>query len=149
MNNRTVLTNSADETRALGASLVKALKQTNIIALHGELGSGKTTFVQGLAKELGIKKRITSPTFIIVRKYEVRSMNYEGGFENLYHIDLYRLEDDAQMNNLGLSEIIEDSGNLVVIEWAEKMGELLSKHRIDVRFEYLDEGKRKISITDC
>lgn len=166
---QTVITNSAEETKALGASVVKNLQGVNVIALHGELGSGKTTFVQGLAKGLEIKKRIISPTFIIVRKYEVpqpysssesgsagesRSNNSRPALPagrqarmiHFFHIDLYRITSESELEGLGIREIIEDPNNLVAIEWAEKMGEMLPKRRIDIHFEYIDEDKRKIII---
>ena len=159
MKKKTVITNSAEETKAFGASLVKNLQGVNVIALHGELGSGKTTFAQGMAAALGIKRRIISPTFIIVRSYIVKSdkparnTSVAGGqkvkSKNLFHVDLYRIQSESELEGLGIMEIVEDQENLVVIEWADKMGELLPEKRIDIRFEYIDEEKRKISITDC
>lgn len=168
MNKQTVITNSAKETKALGASVIKNLAGANVIALHGELGSGKTTFVQGLAEEFGIKKRIISPTFIIVREYKIpphysssevprsgtksrsnSSRQVEDPVRartiNFYHIDLYRIETAKEIESLGLLEIIDDPENFVIIEWAEKMGELLPEKRIDIKFEYINDEKRKIT----
>jgi len=120
-----------------GVSLPK--KSAYVIALYGDLGSGKTTFVQGMAKGLGIKRRIISPTFVIIRSYQVYSLYF-------YHIDLYRVEGVDNIKGLGLEEIINDHHNIVAIEWAEKMGDLLPKKRWDVGFEDLGEDERRITI---
>lgn len=103
------------------------------------MGAGKTTFVQGLAKGLGIKRRITSPTFIIVRSY---------GEENFYHIDLYRIESDKDIEGLGIEEIFKDSKNIIAVEWPEKVEKLIPVNRTEIHFEYLDENRRKITIKD-
>lgn len=118
-----------------------------MIALYGELGSGKTTFVQGLAKGLGVKQRIISPTFIIIRTYKLKSQNSNRktttqNSKLFYHIDLYRIVNDIK--GLGLEEILENPQNVVAIEWAERLGDLLPKERWDLYFKYLDEEKRKI-----
>jgi len=114
-----------------------------IIALTGELGSGKTTFVQGLARGLGIKKRVLSPTFILMRQYAIRYMPYA----NFYHVDLYRVENEKDVRGLGLSEIWSNPENIVAIEWAEKIKKILPKKRIDIRFNYLNNNQRKITIS--
>jgi len=142
--NKVIITSLKEETQQVGEDLVSNLKDKNIIALYGDLGSGKTTFVQGLAKGLGIKKRIISPTFVLVREHRI--MNQESRIMNLYHIDLYRIENVSEIKNLGLEEIMNDRNNIVAIEWAEKMGSLLPKKRLDIRFKYMDENKREIFI---
>ena len=104
------------------------------MCLYGQLGSGKTTFCQGFAKGLGIGGRLLSPTFIIVRRYELpNNQNF------LYHIDLYRVN-GKDLSNLGLEEIFADSSALVLVEWAEKLGALMQKRRIDVHFSAEDDG---------
>ncbi len=132
-----MVTKSAQETQKLGEKIGAQLKGGEVLALYGELGSGKTTFVQGLAKGLGIKERILSPTFVMIREY--------GDF---YHVDLYRIEDEGEVKRLGLEEIWGDSGNIVAIEWAEKVKNLLPEERVDIYFEFLDKKKRKIVIKD-
>ncbi|OGH21625.1 MAG: tRNA (adenosine(37)-N6)-threonylcarbamoyltransferase complex ATPase subunit type 1 TsaE [Candidatus Levybacteria bacterium RIFCSPHIGHO2_01_FULL_41_15] len=155
------ITNNSKETQRLAESfifrseiLLRRTKTPRVFALFGELGSGKTTFVQGLAKGLGIKKRIISPTFIIVRNYKIRNKIYDlpagkAGlrFKNFFHVDLYRLESKNDIEGLGLEEIINDSENIIAIEWAEKIKSLLPKNRYDIRFEHLSQNKRKIIIT--
>lgn len=133
------ITKSFQETQALGEKFAKDLKGGDMLALYGDLGSGKTTFAQGLAEGLGIEKRIISPTFIIVRSYKLRA----GSF---YHIDLYRIEREKDIEGLGIEEIMNDPKSIVTIEWAEKLGNGLPKKRIDIKFEYVDEDKRRITI---
>jgi tRNA threonylcarbamoyladenosine biosynthesis protein TsaE len=143
------ITNIFGETQRLGEEFAKDIVKRHppgvvLIALHGELGSGKTTFVQGMAKGLGITRRIISPTFVVVRGHRIR--NKESRIKNFYHIDLYRIENEKDIKGLGLEEIINNPQNIVAIEWAEKMEGLLSSKRWGVRFEYLSENKRRIVI---
>jgi tRNA threonylcarbamoyladenosine biosynthesis protein TsaE len=110
------------------------------LAFSGGLGAGKTTFIQGLAEGIGIKTKITSPTFILMRKYE-------GKFD-FYHLDLYRIEDNVEdeVRNLGLFDLFHDSKNIIAIEWAEKM-ENLPKETVWIKMENIDDERRKIEIT--
>ncbi len=147
MNDKNIfITNSFKETQNLGKKLAKTLKGGELVALYGNLGGGKTTFVQGLAMGLGIKRRIISPTFIIIRTYDLRPKTKDQRLTTFYHVDLYRTETTADIRGLGVDEIIGNSNNIVVVEWAEKMRELLPKQRIDIYFEYLDENKREITV---
>jgi tRNA threonylcarbamoyladenosine biosynthesis protein TsaE len=136
---QTTITNSFEETQKLGFDLAKTLKGGEVLCLHGDLGSGKTTFVQGLAKGLGVTQRIISPTFIIMRTYEINSKFF-------YHVDLYRIESEKDIEGLGLFEIMQDKLNIVAIEWSEKIEHLLPSKRIDLFFDYIDKDKRKIII---
>ncbi|HKC14973.1 MAG TPA: tRNA (adenosine(37)-N6)-threonylcarbamoyltransferase complex ATPase subunit type 1 TsaE [Patescibacteria group bacterium] len=140
---KTVITNSAEETQKLAEDLVQHLDK-NFIALFGNLGSGKTTFTQGMARGLGIEERVISPTFIIVREHKIKIQNSELRIENFYHIDLYRIQSNLGIEGLGLEEIIDDSKNIVVVEWAEKIKYILPKKRLEIYFEYLKKDKRKI-----
>lgn len=146
-----MVTKSAQETQKLGQKIADNLsfdklssKKGRVIALYGELGSGKTTFIQGLAKGLEIKERILSPTFIMMRQYPITS--HQSLTTNLFHIDLYRIEDEKDIRELGLQEIWNDPKNIVAIEWAEKIKKVLPKKRIDIYFEYLEDDERKIII---
>lgn len=139
MQQQTFITKNFQETQELARKFAKELRSGDVVALYGDLGGGKTTFVQGLAKGLGIEKRIISPTFIIVRSYKLRA----GSF---YHIDLYRIEREKDMEGLGIEEITNDPKSIVTIEWAEKLGNRLPKKRWDIKFEDLGEDKRKIII---
>jgi len=126
--------------------LIKSIKgkSAKVFALTGDLGSGKTTFVQGFAKGLGTSARIISPTFILMRKYLVPGNK----FLNFYHVDLYRLEGDTENEviNLGLTDIWKNPENIVVIEWAEKIKNIIPEVKTEISFENLGENKRKIII---
>lgn len=141
-----MVTKSAQETQELGQRTGSDLKEGQVLALEGELGSGKTTFVQGLAQGLGIKERILSPTFIMIREYPVKKPDTL--IKHFYHVDLYRLEKAEEIEVLGLKEIWSDPENLVVIEWAEKIKNLLPEKRMEILFEYLGEEKRKVIIKE-
>lgn len=133
------ITNSAEETKEVGGQIADNLKGGECLVFFGNLGSGKTTFIQGLAKGLGIDKRIISPTFIIIRHYRINNGNF-------YHIDLYRTGSTDDLLGLGIDEILEDKENIVAIEWAEKLKGILPDKRIEIYCEYLDEQKREITI---
>ena len=153
---KTLITTSFEETRQFGKDFAAQLKGGEVLALHGDLGSGKTTFVQGLAKGLGIEQRIISPTFIIMRSYEVKhsSLSEQGESKGLrqaqakmfYHVDLYRIETEKDVEGVGLFDLIGDPENIMVIEWPEKIEHLLPEKRIDLSFKYLDEDKREIKV---
>ena len=135
-----LITNSFLETQKFGEDFAKSLKGGEVIALYGDLGSGKTTFVQGLAKGLGIDQRIISPTFIIMRTYELTNTVVK----KFYHVDLYRIETEHDVEGLGLLELMHDPQNIVVIEWPEKLENLLPDNRIDFVFRYLGDDQREI-----
>lgn len=133
------ITNNREETIFLGEKIAQNLNLGERIFFFGNLGGGKTTFIQGLAKGLGIKRRIISPTFIILRHY---------GLENgdFYHIDLYRTQSNIDILGLGIDEILKDQDNIVAVEWSEKITDLLPNKRIEIYFKYLEEDKREIKI---
>ncbi|MDO8657646.1 MAG: tRNA (adenosine(37)-N6)-threonylcarbamoyltransferase complex ATPase subunit type 1 TsaE [Candidatus Levybacteria bacterium] len=135
--NKVFITNSSNETKKIGRDFAKSLEAGDVVTLYGDLGSGKTTFVQGLAEGFGIKKRIISPTFVIVRAYKV-------GINDFYHIDLYRTEGEKDIEDLGIEEIINNKNSIIVIEWAERMKNLIPKKRIDIEFFYEKENIRRI-----
>ncbi len=109
---------SEDETKQIAEELGRKTRN-HIFALTGELGAGKTIFVQGFAKGLGIKDKIISPTFVLIRQHKI-----PGTKKVLYHIDLYRLENTTNLKELGLEEIWSNPNNIILIEWAEKIKEL-------------------------
>ncbi len=138
---KTITTKTSEETKKVAQDLVKRLTFPSVLALYGDLGSGKTTFVQGLARGLGIDNHLVSPTFIIHRVYPLESKKF-------HHLDLYRLEKGANFDFLDLGDLFKDPDNLVVIEWAEKIDNHLPKEAIKIKFEYVDEETRKISGLD-
>jgi tRNA threonylcarbamoyladenosine biosynthesis protein TsaE len=144
METTTIITSSFEETQKSGFDFAKKVEAVSVLALHGDLGSGKTTFIQGLAKGLGINKKIISPTFIIMRTYELPVISrYKRHF---YHLDLYRINNEKDVKELGLMELINDTSNLLAIEWPEKIFKILPEKRLDLHFEYIGENKRKIRI---
>lgn len=130
-------TAGAEETQALAKDLAKKLKPGDILLFFADLGAGKTTFIQGLAKGLGLKQKVTSPSFILANEYP--------GKMPLFHIDLYRLEDGQSIEDLGLEEYYE-KGGVVAIEWAERMGKNLPPKAKKIKIKSLSENKRKITI---
>ncbi len=136
-----VKTHSSEETKRVAFDLAKKITPGTVLCLYGDLGAGKTTFTQGLAEYFGIK-RIISPTFVLIRQYPLKNFK----LKTLYHIDLYRLDSLEEVKNLGIEEIMADKNNLVVIEWADKLKELLPKNRIDIYFKYASESEREITI---
>ncbi|OGD33036.1 tRNA (adenosine(37)-N6)-threonylcarbamoyltransferase complex ATPase subunit type 1 TsaE [Candidatus Azambacteria bacterium RIFCSPHIGHO2_01_FULL_44_55] len=143
-----IVTKTADETKktaaALGIELKRERRQINalIIALEGHLGSGKTTFIQGLAEGMGVKENVLSPTFLILKQFFLKS----GRYKNLYHIDAYRLKNPGEMIELGFKDLINDPENIIVIEWADKIRKILLKDTIWIKFYNLGGDKRKILI---
>jgi len=139
---KTIVTDSFEETQKLGFEFAHKLRGGEVLALHGDLGSGKTTFVQGLAKGLGIAGHVISPTFIIMRTYAIRNSQF--AIRNFYHVDLYRIEGEEDAEGLGLLDLFDDRENIVVIEWPDKIENLLPENRIDLYFEYKGDDKREI-----
>jgi len=142
-----VITNNPVQTKKLGVYFAKKImreknKKTLVLGLKGDLGGGKTTFLQGFTKGLGIKQRILSPTFVILKRFKIKDLR----FKNFYHIDCYRLNRDKEILALGFKEIILDSENIVAIEWAERIKKILPKNTIWIKFEFIDENKRKVRI---
>lgn len=129
------LTNSEQETKKLAQKFAKIF-QTGVIALIGELGAGKTTFVQGFAQGLGIKEKIISPTFVLIRQHKVPQTE-----KILYHIDLYRIEGDKNIKQLGLEEILLNPRNIVLIEWAEKIANLLPKNTTLIKIKKTKDAR--------
>lgn len=142
--NKKIITTSARETQDFAEKLAKEMTGGEVIFLHGDLGSGKTTFTQGLAKALGIEKNIISPTFILMRSYKLPERKKTA--KNLYHIDLYRTLSDKDIIELGLLELLGKKENIVVIEWPEKMGFLVPIKKIDLHFTFISENTREITI---
>lgn len=126
----------------LAADLVS--NRATIVAISGDLGAGKTTFVQYLAKELGILETVTSPTFTIMKIYQTK----EGcEFARLVHMDAYRIDSLEELRPLQLSEIFLEENTLVCIEWAEKIKDFLPANTIYLSFETISENSRLITIT--
>jgi len=132
------LTKSAEETVALGEKIGAFLVPNDVVGLFGPLGAGKTTLIQGIAKGLAVRDYVTSPTFIIINEYQ-------GRFP-LYHIDLYRLEETKEVEELGIEEYFY-KGGICVIEWAEKLEKLLPKQMEAIKLKVISEKEREICLS--
>jgi len=144
------VTNSARQTKNFALSLAKKFladkaktKNALVFALSGDLGSGKTTFVQGFLKGLGVRKKITSPTFVLIKNYELRIKNY-GNRKRAYHIDCYRIKKSKELLSLGLKEILNNPQNIALIEWPENIKRILPKNAIWLKFEHGENFNKRI-----
>ena len=124
---------SANELQYIAERMAKFLFPGAFLALNGDLGAGKTTFSQGLAKGLGVEEEISSPTFTIIKQYDELELP-------LYHMDVYRLERAEEMEDLGYEEYFYGDG-VTVVEWAENIKELWPKEYLEIRFNYVPEGR--------
>ncbi len=149
MGNKTYITNNSAQTKKIGRMLAeeilksKKLKRNAFaVALRGDLGSGKTTFLQGFAKGLGVKEKILSPTFVILKEFKITNHKPR----KFYHFDCYRIEKPKEISELGFKEILACVDNIVAIEWPEKINKFLPKNVLVLKFEFLDEKTRKITL---
>ncbi|MCX6723461.1 MAG: tRNA (adenosine(37)-N6)-threonylcarbamoyltransferase complex ATPase subunit type 1 TsaE [Candidatus Staskawiczbacteria bacterium] len=137
------ITTTYKETQNLGKDFAKELLKLSlknssnnksiVLALHGNLGGGKTTFLQGFAKGLGIKEKILSPTYVVMKRYG-----------NFYHFDCYRLKDEKDILELGWKAILSNPKNIVVIEWPERIKKVLPKNAIKITFTAIGDSEREI-----
>ncbi len=143
---KTLISKNLQETSEIAKEWYQNINPLNdeatIVGLYGNLGSGKTTFTQSLAKYINIKDSITSPTFVIEKIYKIENEK----FKNLIHIDAYRLESGRELQNLDFEKIVEDKDNLIIIEWPENVKEILPENHIKIYCEFIDENTRKYII---
>lgn len=160
-------TNSNKETQGIGENFAQEIlaikpakhlphRQTGavVLALSGDLSAGKTTFLQGFARGLGITEVVNSPTFIIMKKFKIpknkRTLINDGRrlleYGLFYHVDCYRLESPEEILQLGFEEIVLDPTNIIAIEWSKKIAKLLPKDIILIKFKHLEESKRELTI---
>ncbi len=140
-----IITTDEKETEKLGKKTAKKITEkedkkndATVIALTGELGSGKTVFARGIAAYFKILE-ITSPTFVIMKKYEINGER----FFHLYHIDLYRIKEGDCLSEMGFEKLLRDPRNLIVIEWPERLNKL-PENRILIKFENISLDKRRV-----
>jgi tRNA threonylcarbamoyladenosine biosynthesis protein TsaE len=134
-------THSAEETIELGRHLARELKPPQLVVLHGELGAGKTTLVKGIAEgfQAASQEEVTSPTFTLVHEYR-------GPAINVYHIDLYRIDTERELDTLGLDDLVGDS-NVLLIEWGEKFARFERERHVEIRFRRLGDNERRIRVS--
>ena len=140
MKKQTITTYSAQETIEFAKGFAKDLKPGRVLCLEGQLGSGKTTFIKGLAEGLGLRhpEQVKSPTFVLMHIYKAKTP--------LYHFDCYRLNSLEELENIGFQDFVNDPHAISCVEWAEKAVKLLPATVRYIRFEILDTSKRRITI---
>jgi len=140
-----IITNNLAETQNLAIELSKTLRGGEVLALSGDLGSGKTSFTQGLARSLGVKDKVNSPTFVIVKEYKTdkKSKNLHQNL-SLVHIDAYRLKDKQDAKVIGVDDFLNQKDTISVIEWPEIIKDILPTNTIWIKFFHLEGDKRKI-----
>ena len=146
-----IKTNSVKETEKVAKNFVEEITRAErarrnnqnalIVGLYGDLGSGKTTFVKGIAKVFGLEKTITSPTFVIEKIYKLKNQV----FDNLIHIDAYRLKNEKELLNLGWREISKNPKNIIFIEWPENVNDILPSDAKNIKFRFVDKNVREIT----
>ena len=132
-----IYTNSEAETEAAGAQLAATLPDGAVVALYGDLGAGKTAFVRGMARGMGIEARVSSPTFTIVNEYLAR--------RELYHFDLYRLDSSDELFDIGWEDYLS-RGGVCAVEWSERVSDAFEGDEIPVRIRKISETGRRIEI---
>lgn len=126
-----------EESATFLSSLSPAENSATIVTLSGELGAGKTTFVKGIARALGIEDQVTSPTFVIMKVYELGGK----GFKKLVHMDAYRLKGMQHLKVLGWNELVKDGRNLILVEWPEKIEGAIPHDAKRIALRYSEEGR--------
>lgn len=143
-----ILSKSSKDTQKKAGDLARKilrlnLKKAVVVALEGELGSGKTTFSQGFAKALGVKERVLSPTFVLLKIYKIKHKK----FKHLIHIDCYRLDSAKDLLHLGFKDLLKDKDAIILIEWAERIFKILPKSAFWIKFNHTKFlNKRKILV---
>ncbi|MBT4277678.1 tRNA (adenosine(37)-N6)-threonylcarbamoyltransferase complex ATPase subunit type 1 TsaE [Candidatus Falkowbacteria bacterium] len=143
---KTFITTTEKETFALAKKFARSLKGNEAIALTGELGSGKTVFIKGIAKSLDIKEHIISPTFNIMKIYNIPYSMFHLRHHKLCHIDAYRLNSSEDLTSLGITNYLSDDKTITIIEWAEKVKNLLPRNTIYINFK-VNKSKRAITVS--
>lgn len=141
------ITNSTDETRALGRRLARSIEPGRSVLFRGDLGAGKTTFIQGFLEELGAERPYVSPTFVIMKQYDLASPS-PTGVARVYHMDAYRIDDPVEMERLGLEEWIADKAGVVLVEWPERIVPLLPQGAVAVSLRWISDTEREITVEE-
>ena len=142
-----VYSKNVKNTQKIATDLVGKIKsfkvdEAIVVALEGELGAGKTVFVKAFAKALGIKDKIKSPTFVLIKKYKIPKTD-----GHMYHLDCYRLRDGKDLMILGIQDFLRESHNIVFIEWSERVKKILPSRHIKVHIDHIDQHTRKLRIS--
>lgn len=140
-----IITKSTDETQAVAKNIAQEIitnKRANLVLLEGELGGGKTTFSQGFIAGLGVIQNVTSPTFVIMKTYLIHDSEYK-----IYHLDLYRLNQEWEVLDLGIMDLLQNPNNILLVEWASKTPKLWENlPHTKISFDVLNATERAINI---
>lgn len=140
-----IISKSSVETQEIAKNIAQEIianKRSNVVLLEGELGGGKTTFSQGFLAGLGVTQAVTSPTFVIMKSYSIPSSEYK-----VYHLDLYRLNQEWEVLDLGIMDIISNPNNIVLIEWASKTPKIWENiPHTKISFDVVNSSERNINI---
>ena len=141
-----LISNSAEQTRDVGARLGRRLRAGDLVLLHGDLGAGKTTFAQGIARGLGVAEPVQSPTFTLVNEHATAGLDGGGPGARLYHLDLYRLAGDDDLDSFGFDDYLAPTDGVALVEWPERAAARLPDAYLLVRLDHLGEGKRRLVV---
>jgi len=144
MENSPFITTTAEETRAFGKKMAQVLAPQALVCLEGDLGAGKTTLVQGLLEGLGAKRPYISPTFVIMKQYDLPQATVQG-IRRIYHADAYRVG-EKDFHEIGFLEWCADPAGLVILEWPERIGNLVPQNKTVITLRSLSETERQITI---
>lgn len=139
-----LISHGAEQTREIGARLGRRLRGGDVVLLHGDLGAGKTTLAQGIARGLGVADPVQSPTFTIVNEHAAPAV--AGAVDRLYHLDLYRLAGDADLDSVGLDDLLAPRDGVTLVEWPERAVDRLPAAYLLVRLDHAGEGKRRLVV---
>jgi len=128
-----VVSDSEEQTKQVGTQIATMLQPGSVVCLYGPLGAGKTVLAKAIAEALGVEQVVSSPSFVFVHEYQAEELP-------VFHIDLYRIEDEADLTELGLDEYLTGDG-ISVVEWADRLGSDLPEHRIDVHIDFFDDAR--------
>ncbi len=140
----THITHSTEETREVGRNFARTLSPGTLVCFEGNLGAGKTTFIQGLLDGLGAEKPFVSPTFILMKQYDL-AVSTPAGIKYIYHADAYRLG-AKEFREIGFEEWITDAQGITLLEWPERIAEILPEKYVTVKIESVSENERRIEI---
>ncbi len=143
LKNNPIISNSEQETELLATKIAQSLPVGSILALHGNLGAGKTVFSRGFARGLGITEPVSSPTYTIIQEYQLDDNNI------FYHMDLYRIDNSISALGFGIDEFFADAQGYSLIEWPERISDILPPHTIHLQLTVTGEDSRSIQVIDA
>lgn len=137
---KSLIAKTEKETKEIAKTFAKDINFGSVVALFGDLGAGKTVFAKAFAKELGVKEEVISPTFNIIKTYQIKDSKNNN--KTFCHVDAYRLNSYRDLIEIGIEEYLNDDNTIVLIEWADKVKELLSKGTYIIKIEHKEDMKR-------